>query len=48
MNSTEKAIENAQKLSEQLRQRYNAQVVWMGSNRFIIVKGGQEIKITEG
>ncbi len=48
MNSSEKAIESAQKLSEKLQQRYNAPVVWMGGNRFIIVKDGREIKITEG
>ena len=41
----EKSIEKASKTARKLEVEYNASVVWMGSNKFIIVKDGTETVI---
>lgn len=38
-------IEDAQRKAEQLKKEYNAPVIWIGDNHFIVVKEGNEIKI---
>ena len=48
MTKTEKAIEKASKYARELEKKYNAPVVWMGKNKFIIVKNGKEIMVKEG
>lgn len=45
MTRVEKAIEKASKQARELENKYNAPVVWMGENKFIIVKGRKEIMI---
>ena len=40
MTKAEKSIEIASKKARQLEAEYNASVVWMGGNKFIIVKDG--------
>ena len=45
MTKSEKAIEKASKQSRELEKKYNAPVVWMGGNKFIVVKDGKEIDI---
>lgn len=42
MTKAEKSIEIASKKARQLEAEYNASVVWMGGNKFIIVKDGTE------
>ena len=46
MTKAEKSIEIASKKARQLEAEYKASVVWMGGNKFIIVKDGTE-KVTE-
>ena len=38
-------IEKAQKDAKELARRYDASVVWMGGNHYIIVKDGVEYKV---
>ena len=45
MTRAEKAIEKASKQARELEKKYNAPVVWMGGNKFIVVKDGKEIKV---
>ena len=45
MTKAEKSIEIASKKARQLEAKYNASVVWMGGNKFIIVKDGTETVI---
>lgn len=45
MTRAEKSIEKASIKARQLEARYNASVVWMGGNKFIVVKDGQEIRV---
>ena len=48
MSKAEKAIEKAFQTECRLAKEYNVDVtsiVWMGSNRFIIVDNGKEIKV---
>ena len=45
MEKSEKAIEKASKQARELEKKYNAPVVWMGGNKFIIVKDVKEIKV---
>ena len=45
MTKAEKSIEIACKKARQLEAEYNASVVWMGGNRFIIVKDETETVI---
>lgn len=45
MTKAEKAIEKASKQARELEKKYNAPVVWMGGNKFIVVKDGKEIDI---
>ncbi len=45
MTRAEKAIEKASKHARRLEKKYNASVVWMGGNRFIVVKDGKEITV---
>ena len=45
MTKAEKAIEKASKHARELEKKYNAPVVWMGKNKFIIVKDGKEITV---
>lgn len=40
MTKAEKSIEIASKKARQFEAEYNASVVWMGGNKFIIVKDG--------
>ena len=42
MTKAEKSIEIASKKARQLETEYNASVVWMGGNKFVIVKDGTE------
>lgn len=39
MTKAEKSIEKASKKARKLEAEYNASVVWMGGNKFIIVMG---------
>lgn len=51
MTKAEKAIENAQRNQVGIAALYNvpvSAVVWMGGNKYIIVKDGEEIKIEFG
>lgn len=41
----EKAIEKASKQARELEKKYNAHAVWMGGNKFIVVKNGKETMI---
>lgn len=45
MTKSEKAIEKASKNARELEKKYNAPVVWMGGNKFIVVKNGKEIEV---
>ncbi len=45
MTRAEKAIEKASKRARRLEQEYDAPVVWMGGNKFVIVKDGREITV---
>lgn len=45
MTKAEKSIEKASKTARKLEAEYNASVVWMGSNKFIIVRDGTETVI---
>ena len=45
MTKAEKSIEITSKKSRQLEAEYNASVVWIGGNRFIVVKDGKEIRV---
>ena len=45
MARAEKAIEKASKQARELEKKYNAPVVWMGSNKYIVVKDGKEIAV---
>ena len=45
MTRAEKDIEKASKQARELEKKYNAPVVWMGKNKFIIVKDGKEIAV---
>ena len=45
MTKAEKAIERASKQSRELEKEHNASVVWMGGNKFIVVKDGKETMI---
>lgn len=45
MTRAEKVIEKASKQARKLERDYNASVVWMGDNRFIVVKDGKEIRV---
>lgn len=45
MTKSEKAIEKASKKARELEKKYNAPVVWMGGNKFIVVKDGKEIEV---
>lgn len=45
MTKSEKSIAKAQKQARQLEKEYNAPVVWMGKNKFIVVKNGKEITV---
>ena len=45
MTKSEKAIERASKQARELEKKYNAPVVWMGKNKFIVVKDGKEIAV---
>lgn len=45
MTKAEKSIEIASKKARQLEVEYNASVVWMGGNKFIVVKDGKEIRV---
>ena len=45
MTKAEKSIEIASKKARKLEAEYNASIVWMGGNRFIIVKNGTETVI---
>ena len=42
MTRAEKAIEKASKHARELEKKYNSSVVWMGGNKFIVVKDGKE------
>ena len=43
MRKSEKTIEKESKHARELEKKYNSSVVWMGKNRFIVVKDGKEI-----
>ena len=45
MTKSEKAIEKASKHARELEKKYNAPVVWMGKNKFIVVKDRKEIAV---
>ena len=45
MRKSEKFIAKAQNQARQLEKGYNAPVVWMGKNKFIVVKDGKEITV---
>lgn len=45
MTRAEKSIEIASKKARKLEAEYNASVVWMGGNRFVVVKDGKEIRV---
>lgn len=48
MSFAEKAIEKAQKDVSELSKEYNvptSAVIWMGGNKYIIIKEGKEILI---
>ena len=49
MTKFERAIEKARKTIKEIAKEHNVdetKVVWMGNNKFIIVKDGQEIRTT--
>ena len=45
MTKAEKSIEIASKTARKLEAEYNASAVWMGGNKFIVVKDGTEKQI---
>lgn len=45
MTKAEKSIKKASKKARKLEAEYNASVVWMGGNKFVIVKNGTETVI---
>ena len=45
MTKSEKAIEKASKQARELEKKYNAPVIWMGGNKFIVVKDDKEIEV---
>ena len=45
MTKAEKSIEKASKHARELEKKYNAPVVWMGKNKFIVIKDGKEITV---
>ena len=45
MTRAEKTIEKAHRHARELEKKYNAPVVWMGKNKFIVVKDGKEITV---
>ena len=45
MTKSEKAIEKASKQARELEKKYNASVVWMGGNKFIVIKDGKEMAV---
>lgn len=45
MTKSEKFITKSQQQARQLEKEYNAPVVWMGKNTFIVVKDGKEITV---
>lgn len=45
MTKAEKSIEKASKKARKLEAEYNASVLWMGGNKFVIVKNGTETVI---
>ena len=45
MTKAEKAIEKTSKQARELEKKYNASVVWMGGNKFIVVKDGKETMV---
>ncbi len=48
ISSAEKKIEKARKKSEKLAKKYGvpvSSVVWIGNNKYIVVKDGNEIRI---
>ena len=45
MTKAEKSIEKASKMARKLEAEYNASVVWMGGNSFIVVKDGKGIRV---
>ena len=45
MTKAEKAIEKASKHARELEKKYNVAVVWMGKNKFIVVKDGKEMAV---
>ena len=45
MTKAEKTIGKANKHARELEKKYNVPVVWMGKNKFIVVKDGKEIAI---
>ena len=45
MTKAEKAIEKASKHARELEKKYNASVVWMGGNKFIVVNDGKEMAV---
>ncbi len=47
MTRAERVIEKISKQARQLEKDYNASVVWMGGNKFVVIKDGKEI-IVEG
>ena len=45
MTKAEKAIEKESRHTWELEKKDNAPVVWMGKNKFIVVKDGKEIAV---
>ena len=45
MARAEKTIEKAHRQAREIEKKYNASVVWMGKNKFIVVKDGKEIAV---
>lgn len=43
--ATRALLEKAQKDAAALARKYDAAVVWMGNNRYILIKDGVEVKI---
>ena len=47
MTRAEKSIEKASRKARELEAKYNASVVWMGGNNFIVVKDRKAIIVEE-
>lgn len=43
--TTKTLFEKAQKDAAELARKYDASVVWMGGNHYIVIKDGKEIRI---